>query len=100
MAAEKKSPKEKSPVKKFARDQQMNARRAIIEEMFNDMYNDRRNIYTMNFFRGIFLGLGTAIGGTLAVALIVWLLSLFVNFPGIGQTAEQAQESLQSTQKK
>lgn len=90
----------KKAVKKVARDQQMNARRAIIEEMFNDMYDDRRNIYVMNFFRGIFLGLGTALGGTIVVALIVWTLSLFVNFPVIGERAEKVQSSLQTEQKK
>lgn len=78
----------------------MNARRSVIEEMFNDMYDDRRNIYVMNFFRGIFFGLGTAIGGTIVVALIVWALSFFVDIPGIGQTAQDAQDKLQNSQRR
>lgn len=84
----------------FARGESMNARRAVVEEMFNDLYDDRRNIYVMNFFRGIFFGLGTAIGGTIVVALIIWTLSFFVDLPGIGQTAQDAQERLQNSQRR
>lgn len=99
MTKESKSPK-KSPAKAFVRGEQMGARRTIIEEMFNDLYHDRRNIYLMNFVRGIFFGLGSALGGTIVIALIIWLLSVFVGIPGIGPALEGAQESLQSTEKK
>lgn len=85
----------KGPVKAVIRDQQMGARRTVIEELFNDYYDDRRNIYLMNFFRGIFFGLGTFLGGTIVVALIVWGLSFFVDIPGIGGAAQGAKESLQ-----
>lgn len=87
--------KKKSPVKAYIRDEQMGARRTVIEELFNDLYEDRRNIYLMNFFRGIFFGLGTFLGGTIIVAIVVWGLSLFVNIPGIGDTVQKAQDSLQ-----
>ena len=78
----------------------MNAHRSLIEELFNDYYDDRRNVYKMNFIRGIFFGLGTVIGGTIVVAVIVWGLSFFVDIPGIGDTAQQVQQSLESGQKK
>lgn len=99
MAKEAKSTK-KSPAKEFVRGEQMGARRTIIEEMFNDLYNDRRNIYLMNFIRGIFFGIGSALGGTIIIGLIIWLLSIFVGLPGIGPVFEGAQESLQTTEKK
>ena len=76
------------------RGEQMGARRALLEELFNDLYNDRRNIYLMNFVRGIFFGLGTFLGGTIVVAGVVWALSLFVNIPGIGDAAQKTQEVL------
>ena len=94
------SNKKKSPVKQFLYDQRMGARRSIVEEMFNDYYNDRRNIYAMNFFRGIFFGFGSVIGGTVVVALVVWILSFFVQIPGIGQAAEQTQNKLQTEQRR
>lgn len=88
----------KGPVSKIARDQRMGARRTIIEEMFNDFYDDRRNIYRMNFFRGIFFGLGSVLGGTVVVALVVWLLSFFVELPFIGPSVENAKDQIQSSQ--
>ncbi|MDQ5982047.1 MAG: hypothetical protein QG549_44 [Patescibacteria group bacterium] len=80
--------------------ERMNARRSLMEELFNDYYDDRRNVYKMNFIRGIFFGFGTVIGGTIVVAVIVWGLSFFVDIPGIGDTAQQVQKSLESGQKK
>lgn len=87
--------KKKSPSESFIHDQKMSARRTVIEEMFNDLYDDRRNIYLMNFFRGIFFGFGSVLGGTIVVALVVALLSLFVELPYIGPSVEKAQDSLQ-----
>lgn len=87
-------------VEKMAHDQQMGARRTLMEELFNDYYKERRNIYKVNFFRGIFFGLGSVLGGTIVVALIVWSLSFFVHIPGIGGAAEKAQSSLESGGKK
>ncbi len=89
----------KNPLlKKIKRDQGLDARRTVVEEMFNDYYNDRRNIYIVNFFRGIFFGLGSVLGGTVLVALFVWLLTLFVHVPGIGNTVQQTKDSLRIEQ--
>jgi len=96
-------PKQKrrpSLIRRIFRSQRMGARRAVVEEMFNDYYDDRRNIYKMNFFRGIFFGLGSVLGATIVVALVIWVLSFFVQIPGIGGAAQQAQNQLESHQKK
>lgn len=87
--------KKKSAAQNYVRGEQIGARRALLEELFNDLYNDRRNIYVMNFVRGIFFGFGTFLGGTIVVALVVALLSLFVQLPFIGPSVEKAQDSLQ-----
>ena len=73
------------------------AKRAVLEELFNDLYRDRVRIYKINFVRGILFGAGSAVGGTIILALIVWLLSLFVNFPVIGDLFENAQQSIERT---
>jgi Domain of unknown function (DUF5665) len=71
--------------KQIIDDNRMGARRALLEELFNDMYEDRRNIYIMNFVRGIMFGLGSVLGGTVLLALIVTILSQFVDwFPLLG----------------
>lgn len=73
------------------------AQRAMLEELFHDLYRNRIRIYKVNFARGIFFGAGSALGGTLVLALIVWILSLFVNLPVIGEVFENAQHSIERT---
>ncbi len=51
----------------------------VLEDLFNDFNRDRKQVYRLNFIRGIFFGFGSALGGTVILALIVWLLSLFSN---------------------
>lgn len=65
------------------------ARQQILEDLFYDFNRSRFQVYRMNFFRGIFFGLGTVIGGTVVVALAIWILSQFVGWfdwiPYIGE---------------
>jgi Domain of unknown function (DUF5665) len=58
------------------------ARKNLMEELFNDFHRSRRQVYGINFVRGIFFGVGSVIGGTIVVALVLWLLSLLVDLPG------------------
>jgi hypothetical protein len=72
------------------------ARQSLIEDLFYDFNRSRAQVYKMNFIRGIFLGAGTVIGGTVVIALVVWLLSLLGHvipplgdfFDGISHTLE------------
>ena len=68
--------------KRIKKDNEVGARRAILEDLFYDFHSSRREVYAMNFVRGIFFGVGSVIGGTVVVALVVWLLSLFTDIPG------------------
>jgi len=88
----------KKLLKKLGQDIQENnergARRAVLEDLFYDFNRSRVQIYKMNFVRGIMLGAGSVIGGTVVIALIVWILSLLGNvipplgdfFDGLSQT--------------
>lgn len=67
---------------KIKKDNEVGARRAVLEDLFYDFHRSRSQIYTMNFMRGIFFGVGTVIGGTLVVALVVWILSWLTDIPG------------------
>ena len=51
------------------------ARKAILKDLFYDFHRSRAEVYKMNFIRGIFFGLGSVLGGTILVALFVWLLN-------------------------
>lgn len=78
--------------------EQKGAQESLMEEIFHDMYHERKRIYKVNFFRGIFFGAGSAIGGTLVLGAILWALSLFVNFPVVGDFFKDAQNSIEQTQ--
>ena len=60
-------------------------RYAIIENFFNNYSIDTWRIYRVNFFRGIFFGAGSIIGGTVGVAFLVSFLSLFIDWPLLGE---------------
>ena len=61
------------------------ARRAILEDLFYDFHKRRGQVYWMNFTRGLFFGIGSVVGGTIVVALVVWILSWFTGIPEFGQ---------------
>lgn len=69
-------------IAKIKQDNEIEARRGLLEELFYDFYKTRRQIYGINFIRGIFFGVGSVLGGTLLIAIIIWLLSLLVDLPG------------------
>ena len=50
------------------------ARRTVIEDLFADFNRSRAQVYKMNFVRGIFFGLGSVLGGTIVVAILLWIL--------------------------
>ena len=72
----------KKAVQKVKKDNEAGARRAILEDLFYDFNSSRKQVFAMNFFRGIFFGLGSVLGGTIVIALIVWILSLLADIPG------------------
>lgn len=80
---------------KASDSQTRGAFQALVEESFNDFYAHRRQVYAMNFVRGVFFGLGSALGGTLMVALVLWTLSFFVQLPLIGDYASDAKNTIQ-----
>lgn len=65
---------------KSKEDNENAARRNVIEELFYDFNTSRAQVYKINFFRGMFFGLGSVLGGTIVVALLIWVLSLVAGF--------------------
>jgi uncharacterized membrane protein YczE len=89
----------KKAITKVKHDNENGARKGILEDLFYDFNRSRVQVYKMNFFRGIFFGLGSVLGGTIVVALLAGILSLFVHLPGIGNSIQQAQHSIESIKK-
>lgn len=84
---------------KVKKENELGARRAILEDLFYDFHSSRRQIYTMNFFRGVFFGLGSILGGTIVIALVLWILSLLADIPGgIGDFIQYVVDTVQSTE--
>jgi len=92
-------PKKKGVIKQLADDQIKYAPQAVLEDLFEDYYQRRRQIYWMNLIRGIFLGFGTVIGGTIMVALLLWILSVLHYVPFLDGITEAAQHTLQTSHK-
>ena len=67
-------------LEKVKNDQSRGAAKALLEEIFNDLYKNRWAVYKINFVRGIFFGFGTVLGGTIIVAVLIWLLSTLAQF--------------------
>ncbi len=75
----------KKITEKVKKDNERGARKAVIEDLFYDFHKNRYQVYWTNFMRGIFFGFGTALGGTLLVAIVIWALGQFAGwFPFIG----------------
>ena len=86
--------------KDIKKNNEKGARRAVLEDLFYDFNSSRAEIYKMNLIRGIFLGFGTVIGGTLVVALIVWILTLLADIPGgTGDFIQYIVDTVQSSTK-
>jgi uncharacterized membrane protein YfcA len=86
----------KKAVQKFKDDQAQGATRGFLEDLFDDYYAQRFKVYKMNFVRGIVFGFGSVIGGTLMVALLLWLLSFTNELPFIGHFTQTIQHSIET----
>lgn len=89
----------KRAARRVKSENELGARRAVIEDLFYDFHSSRRQVYWMNFTRGIFFGVGSILGGTLVVALLLWILNLLVDLPGgIGDFIEYIVTLVQNKQ--
>ncbi len=88
----------KKIVKKIKTDNENGARVAVIEDLFYDFHRNRFQVYWMNFVRGLFFGFGSAIGATVIVAAIIWILANIAGlFPSIGDYIQQIIDAMQRT---
>ena len=81
-------------------DNERGARQSALEDLFNDFNRNRFSVYKMNFFRGIFFGLGSVLGGTVVIAMLVWLLNFTGHLvPGVADFVNQIVDTVQSSRR-
>lgn len=83
----------KSDASGLSKDQQRAA--DALENFVSYLSSPWRMIWA-NFVAGIFRGLGAVIGASVVIALMVWVLSLFVHMPLIGKYANQIGEQIKT----
>lgn len=86
----------KKVVQKIKDDQAQAATRGFLEDLFDDYYRQRYKVYWMNLIRGIFFGFGSVIGGTLVIAILLWLMSFTSDIPFVGEFSEKVQNSIEA----
>jgi hypothetical protein len=86
-------PATKRPKKTFSVEQQ-----AAIRDLFESVYlKNRARVIGTNFLRGIAFGFGSLVGGTIVVAILVWILTQTVDlFPPIRDFIQQLIDSLKT----
>jgi len=66
-----------------------------LESIFEGGYLDHKRVYKINFIRGIFFGFGVFVGGTIVVALLLWIMGLFTEIPLVGEFTETVRDTIQ-----
>ncbi len=64
-----------------------------LKEFIRYSSNPWRIVWT-NFVAGVFRGLGAIIGASVFIATMIWLLTLFVDIPLIGEYASNAKSTV------
>ena len=55
------------------------------DNLLLEAYGRKRKLLKLSFWQGVFFGLGSTIGGTLVLALLIWILARVVDwFPILG----------------
>lgn len=70
----------------------------IVASVYETGYLDRATAYKTSFIKGLFQGLGGAIGATLLVAFVVWILSLFSQVPLVGRFTNGLRDTVNNAQ--
>jgi hypothetical protein len=66
----------------------------LIENTYLTGSLNRKRLMINSLVRGVFTGLGTVVGATIALAALLWLLSLFAEIPLLGPVFESLKRSV------
>ena len=74
-------------------------RAAEAMEYFIQYVSSPWRIIWVNFLAGVFRGLGALIGASIILALIIWVLTLLISVPLVGDYAKEVKTSITSYMK-
>lgn len=66
-----------------------------IEYFYEASHADIKKVISFSFLKGMATGLGVFLGGTIVVALLLWLLSQLSWLPFVGDISQAAKQSIQ-----
>lgn len=94
----------KKAIKKIAgkikSDQERAARKTLLEQLFIDLNRSRFQVYKINFVRGLFFGLGSVLGGTVVIAMLVWILAALSQYiPILSDSFETLRQILETAKR-
>jgi hypothetical protein len=69
-----------------------------VEYMYEAANPNWRKLLAFSFLKGMATGLGVFLGGTIVVAVLLWILSGLGQLPFLDRISESATETLEKTQ--
>ena len=70
-----------------------------IEFFYESTHAHLPKVATFAFIKGLATGLGVFLGGTIVVAILLWILSGLSSLPFLNNLSESAKDTLETTQK-
>lgn len=78
------------------RDQELLQLGQRMQDFFNSGYVSKKQAFWYSFLKGVLSGAGGIIGGTIAISLLLWLLTSFQTVPLLNHVANNVRSTLQS----
>jgi hypothetical protein len=69
----------------------------IVTSVYETGYLNAHQQYKNAFLKGMIGAVGGVLGATIGIALLLWLLSLFVDAPLIGNYFKEAQDTIKNS---
>lgn len=69
----------------------------MLVDIYETGFSDRKKFLKLSFTRGLVTGFGGVLGGTILIALLLWLLSLLGEIPFIGKVFENVRSAVDNT---